>query len=443
MSFDIILGMNTTPQPSSPSFKINNMKLRKEQNTVPIYDEDDLPDEQFYPEGLDDSNGPNAGAMSATGVGEILDTNILKQGIATRNDAFNKLIDDINYVIQHDNHPILLTGPTGAGKTNLVKKIYEVLIYKDKEVKDEKFQAVNCATLCGGLVESTLFGYKKGAFTGADEDRKGVLEAANGGLLFLDEIGELPLDTQAKLLKAIEEKSFCRVGDTTKKTFSFRLICGTNKNLEEEVKNNRFRRDLLERINTWSYRLPSLAERREDIEPNIDYEIIKLNERLDDKDGKNKLQYRFTTEAKQRFLEYAKKAPWEGNFREFHKMFIRMATYAKREDGNIKNITLNIVEQEIARNSKNSTPPQRIQEDPPINLKDFLDEGYETEYDPLDLYTLQHIIQVCKDSKTQKEAGEKLFKKNRSNYSDLMKKKLNQFSLTWEKIKHPKNHPIA
>ncbi len=413
------------------------MKLYEEQNNVPLYDDDNLPDELFYPEDIDDSNAP---AMHATAIGEIIEVT------TTRNDAFNELIDDIYYVIQHDNHPILLTGPTGAGKTNLVKNIYEILLMCKlicKEVKDEKFQAINCATLCGGLVESTLFGYKKGAFTGADEDREGVLEAADGGLLFLDEIGELPLDTQAKLLKAIEEKSFCRVGDTTKRTSSFRLICGTNKNLEEEVKNNRFRRDLLERINTWSYRLPSLAERREDIEPNIEYEIFKLNESLDDKDRKNKLQYQFTTEAKQRFLEYAKKAPWEGNFREFHKMFIRMATYAKRGNGNIKNITLNIVEQEIARNSKNSTPPQRIQEDSPINLKDFLDEGYETEYDPLELYTLQHIIQVCKDSKTQKEAGEKLFKKNRSNYSDLMKKKLNQFGLTWEKIKHPKNRPTA
>ena len=358
--------------------------------------------------------------------------NALKQGINTKNRTFNVLIEEINYVVQHDDHPILLTGPTGAGKTNLAKLIYEIL-FDDKE-KYDKFHSLNCATLCGGLVESELFGHVKGAFTGADINHIGIFEKANGGLLFLDEIGELPLDTQAKLLKVIEDKKFRPVGSTDEKESSFRLICGTNKNLDEEVKHNRFRRDLLERINTWPYRLPGLAERREDIEPNIEFEIKTRNEKQKDK-------VQFTEEAKDLFLEYSETSPWEGNFRELKKLITRMAVFSKKNGGKI---TQAIVKNEINR-IKNSSQCLVSVESPSssINLNDFLDEGYETKYDPLDLYVLSHIIQVCKDSETQADAGRKLFKKDLSNHSDRMSKKLEQFGLTWEKIKHPKNHPTA
>lgn len=367
--------------------------------------------------------------------------NALKQGINTKNRTFNDLIEEINYVVQHDDHPILLTGPTGAGKTNLAKLIYEILF--DDKKKYDKFHSLNCATLCGGLVESELFGHVKGAFTGADIDHIGIFEKANGGLLFLDEIGELPLDTQAKLLKVIEDNRFRPVGSTEEKESHFRLICGTNKNLDEEVKHNRFRRDLLERINTWPYRLPGLAERREDIEPNLEFEIRKLNEKEKKKEEeKEKILFtvQFTEEAKNLFLEYSETSPWEGNFRELKKLITRMAVFSKKNGGKI---TQAIVKNEITR-IKNSSQCLVSVESPSssINLNDFLEEGYETKYNALKLHILRYIIQVCKESKTQTEAGKKLFN-NTKNPSDRISKELQKFGLTWEKIKHPKNHPTA
>src|SRR6185436_12447123 len=113
-----------------------------------------------------------------------------------------------------------------------------------------------------------LFGHVKGSFTGAAQDRKGLLVAADGGLLFLDEIGELGLDEQAMLLRAVEEKRFLPVGSDTEVESDFQLIAGTNRGLAEEVRSGRFRADLLARIDLWTFRLPGLAERREDVEPN-------------------------------------------------------------------------------------------------------------------------------------------------------------------------------
>jgi transcriptional regulatory protein RtcR len=134
------------------------------------------------------------------------------------------------------------------------------------------FIEVNCATLRGDAAMSTLFGHVKGAFTGAQTTRAGLLRAAHGGLLFLDEIGELGLDEQAMLLKAIEEKRFFPVGSDAEVTSDFELIAGTHRDLRQMVAAGTFREDLYARINLWTYNLPGLAERREDIEPNLEFE---------------------------------------------------------------------------------------------------------------------------------------------------------------------------
>ena len=126
---------------------------------------------------------------------------------------------------------------------------------------------------------SGLFGHKKGAFTGAVSDRAGLLKAADGGILFLDEIGELGSDEQAMLLRAVEEKRFLPLGSDREEGSSFQLICGTNRDLNAEVAAGRFRSDLLARIDLWSFELPGLAERREDIEPNLEYELNRYAEK--------------------------------------------------------------------------------------------------------------------------------------------------------------------
>jgi len=137
-------------------------------------------------------------------------TSHLKNGINTRNPAFNAMIEQLEHVSVRSQEPILITGPTGAGKSQLAQKVYELRVQRTS--LKGRFVAVNCATLCGENTLSTLFGHKKGAFTGATNDRPGLLKEADKGVLFLDEIGELGLDEQAMLLRAIEEKRFFPFG---------------------------------------------------------------------------------------------------------------------------------------------------------------------------------------------------------------------------------------
>ena len=195
----------------------------------------------------------------------------LKSGIETRNEAFNALIERIERVAIASTAPLLITGPTGAGKSQLAKRIYE-LKRRREQVRGE-FVEVNCATLRGDQAMSALFGHAKGAYTGATTARAGLLKAADRGVLFLDEIGELGRDEQAMLLRAIEEKRFLPVGSDKEIGSDFQLLVGTNRDLAADVDAGRFREDLLARVNLWTFCLPGLAERREDLAPNLQYEL--------------------------------------------------------------------------------------------------------------------------------------------------------------------------
>ncbi|MEO0416981.1 MAG: RNA repair transcriptional activator RtcR family protein, partial [Verrucomicrobiota bacterium] len=202
-------------------------------------------------------------------------TSLLKSGIETNNQEFNQMIDRIEQVSIRSNAPILLTGPTGAGKSSLARKIYQ--LKKQRNQLTGNFVELNCSTLRGDTAMSTLFGHAKGAFTGAASNRPGLLKTADQGIIFLDEIGELGMDEQSMLLRAIEEKSFLPVGADKETTSDFQLISGTNKDLLKAVAAGDFRADLFARINLWLFPLPGLKERREDIEPNIDYELERLS----------------------------------------------------------------------------------------------------------------------------------------------------------------------
>lgn len=261
----------------------------------------------------------------------------LKNGIATRNPRFNRLIAEIEQVAVRSKAPILLTGPTGAGKSHLARRLFE--LKKNRHQVTGNFIEVNCATLRGDTASSTLFGHKRGAFTGAAGERAGLLRSAHQGVLFLDEIGELGLDEQAMLLKAVEERRFLPMGSDHEVHSDFQLIAGTNRDLRHEVAAGRFREDLFARINLWSWHLPGLAERPEDIEPNVDH----LLARMPDDGGK---LARFSTEARQRYLAFAQgaEAPWRGNFRDLAASITRLTTLA---DGG--RITVEQVDAEIAR----------------------------------------------------------------------------------------------
>lgn len=350
------------------------------------------------------------------------DLDFLKSGIATRNSRFNALIETIERVAIRSTEPILLTGPTGAGKSQLAKRIFE-LKKLNKQLKGD-FVDVNCATLRGDQAMSTLFGHKKGAFTGAVNDRPGLLKTADGGILFLDEIGELGLDEQAMLLRAVEEKIFFPLGSDHEDSSSFQLICGTNRDLRVEVASGKFRADLLSRINLWNFELPGLADRREDIEPNLDYELNRFAER-------NGKRITFNKEARTCFLKFALSPAnsWSGNFRDLNAMVIRMATLASGG-----RIDLETVKSEMERSLQS-----RISSDEDTDLIALLGADYTARFDVFDLEQLKKVIEVCKKSKNQAEAGKKLFavsrrEKKSGNDSDRIGKYLARFGLDFRSL---------
>ena len=346
------------------------------------------------------------------------------------NTEFLELLDQILFVAQRTKEPILFTGPTGSGKSNLARNIA-----KTKGLKD-KFVSVNCATLGGdpGIIKSELFGHDRGDFTGAISTCDGKLQQANGGILFLDEIAELPLDSQAMLLTAIETKKFRRPHSTVDIQCDFMLICGTNKDLWEEVKAKRFRLDLLERINTWHFHLPGLAEkehpgyaaRRKDIALNCQQVLSEYNKKYSS-------HLEFANDALQRFIEYAEAdtTEWKGNFREFNAMIFRMATFA-----NGLQIELHGVEKEIERTEFEQksykadnndattkqeqfpTASQTIHTPTPTStlpdasckfefLRELLGEKYaELRLD--ELAQLAFVASVCADAKNQADASRRL-----------------------------------
>lgn len=196
---------------------------------------------------------------------------------------------------------VLITGESGVGKELVAKSIHE-----QSPRKDKPFVIVHCAALSESLLESELFGYEKGAFTGAESQHKGRFEIADGGTIFLDEIGEINQSTQVKLLRVIQEKSFERVGGTQSITVDVRLVAATNRNLEEEVKAGRFREDLFYRLNVVRIPMPPLRERKDDI-PLLLHAFLR---EFNIENQKNITG--FDNRAKSAILKYS----WPGNIRE-------------------------------------------------------------------------------------------------------------------------------
>ncbi|MCE1180985.1 MAG: RNA repair transcriptional activator RtcR [Rhodocyclales bacterium] len=345
----------------------------------------------------------------------------LKSGIATRNPAFNRMIEQIERVAGRSRAPMLLVGPTGAGKSFLARRIHE--LKHQQQGLTGRFIEVNCATLRGDSAMSTLFGHVKGAFTGAQSERPGLLRSADGGLLFLDEIGELGLDEQAMLLKAIEEKRFFPFGGDREASSDFQLIAGTHRDLRQWVGEGRFREDLYARINLWTFDLPGLAARPEDIEPNLDYELA----RLASEQGQ---QVRFNAEARRRYLAFASsgEARWRGNFRELSASLARLATLA--EGGRI---TESDVDEEITRLRHSWAAPG--QTDP---SRQILGDAAE-QLDLFDRCQLNTVIDTCRNSASLSEAGRRLFahsrqEKKQNNDADRLRKYLARFELSFEQL---------
>ena len=355
------------------------------------------------------------------------DLSFLKAGIETRSRAFNEVIARIEQVAIASRAPMLVSGPTGAGKSKLARRIYE--LKKQRQRLAGSFVEVNCATIRGDAAMSALFGHVRGSFTGAVRDRPGLLRSADGGVLFLDEIGELGADEQGVLLRAIEEKQFLPLGADREVRSDFQLIAGTNADLAALVRRGRFREDLLARINMWTFRLPGLAERAEDVEPNLEHEIAASS-------TVTGTRVSMSREARARFLTFATSsdARWPGNFRDFNGAILRMATLAPGG-----RITTEIVDEEIQR----LRASWRAMEDADSGgnfLEMLLTPERLANIDEFDRLQLKEVVQVCRSCASLSEAGRRLFSVSRTrraatNDADRLRKYLVRFGLDWKTIK--------
>lgn len=242
-----------------------------------------------------------------------------------QSEKMKKLIHYVGKVIQTDVN-LLILGESGVGKTALAKWIHD-----QSNRREKHFVSLNCAAIPEQLMESELFGYQKGAFTGASESRLGKFEVADGGTIFLDEIGEMPLSMQAKLLHVIEEKRVMKLGSSTYRKVDVRIISATNRDIKKLVKDGRFREDLYFRLNPVEIEIPPLREREEDIRLLAEVYLQKLNKKF----GKNILM---TDEAYQVMASY----PWPGNIRELinviQRVHILKADYDCIDEKDLSNV---------------------------------------------------------------------------------------------------------
>jgi transcriptional regulatory protein RtcR len=346
---------------------------------------------------------------------------LLKAGIETRSTGFNRLIDQLEQVATRSRDPILLTGDTGTGKSELCRRIYE--LKRARHQLEGELVAVNCATVRGDTAMSALFGHTRGAFTGAADARTGFLRKADRGLLFLDEIGELGADEQAMLLKAIEEKRFYPLGADKEVTSDFQLIAGSNRDLQRAVRAGQFRDDLLARLSMWTFRLPALRERPEDLAPNLDYELDRVA-------ADRGSLVSMSKSARDGFLRFAQVAPWPGNFRDFGAAIRRMATLA---DGG--RIADGDVAAEVAR--LRATWSDGGSADALVAV---LGVDRAAALDRFDRVQLADVVTACAGAASLSAAGRVLFAQSRqgkvsTNDADRLRKYLARFELTFADLR--------
>lgn len=327
---------------------------------------------------------------------------------------------------------VLITGYTGTGKELFARTIH------DNSLREkENFIIVDCASLTETLVESILFGHKKGAFTGADHNSEGLVKLADKGTLFLDEIGELPLSIQKTFLRVLQEKSFRQVGDTKESKSDFRLIAATNKNLEEMVKQNTFREDLLFRLCTITLHLPPLTERIEDLKPLAVNFVNTLCDKYD------LPQKRFDSD----FFSILSRYTWPGNIRQLNNVLER--AFINSGENEIiysmdlpQEIRIEVTRSNVARTSRDSESdftgfqeqqyikkqlsklpvakdymPSAIFNHSKIGLKDFKSSMEKKYLEELIRYTNQNVKEILAISGLSRSHFYALLKKNEITFS--------------------------
>ncbi|MFI5212242.1 MAG: sigma-54-dependent transcriptional regulator [Ignavibacteria bacterium] len=232
---------------------------------------------------------------------------------------------------------VLLLGETGTGK-----ELFAQAIHNANKRKNMPFIAINCSAIPKDLQESELFGYKKGAFTGAVNDKKGFFEEAGGGTIFLDEVGDMSMETQAKLLRVIENKTYTRVGDPKERALDIRIIAATNKDLETLAENGGFRKDLFYRLNTFTIKLPSLSERADDLDIFIKHFIEHYSSKL------NKM----INTVSPKFVKELRKYPFRGNIRELKNIIERAVIIASNNELTADLLPVDVINSQPGASSK-------------------------------------------------------------------------------------------
>jgi len=299
--------------------------------------------------------------------------------IIGKSEKMKKVFEQVTLAAATDSN-VYIEGKSGTGKELIAKTLHVA-----SNRKDGPFIALNCAAIPETLMESELFGYEKGAFTGANKDKKGLFAEASGGTFFLDEISEMSLSMQAKMLRALEEKEFFPVGSRQTVKVDARIIAASNKNLEQEAEKGRFREDLFYRIHVIPIKLPSLQERKEDI-PILSRHFLQKFSKEMGKDIKG-----FSINAMQKLIAY----PWPGNIRELENTIECAVAMTKK----------NIISQEIILQS---------QETGPEGLTSFKDakENFEKNY----------LIQLFELTRGNVSEAAKLAGKYRADVYELVKK---------------------
>jgi formate hydrogenlyase transcriptional activator len=238
------------------------------------------------------------------------------EGIIGRSPAIKKVLEQVAIVAPTD-ATVLLHGETGTGKELIANAIHKL-----SSRRDRAFVRMNCAAIPSGLLESELFGHEKGAFTGALMQRKGRFELANGGSLFLDEIGDISLELQPKLLRAVQEQEFERLGSANTIHVNVRMIAATHRDLGAMIREQKFREDLFYRFNVFPVEIPPLRERREDIPLLVNYFVLMLSRRM---------QKRIKSVPRQA-MDILTSCPWKGNIRELANFIERAVVLTRGEE---------------------------------------------------------------------------------------------------------------
>ena len=322
--------------------------------------------------------------------------------LETRNSQMKKIYE-LAKKVAPSSSTVLILGESGTGKEVLAKYIHFCSKRKGP------FVTINCAAIPEELLEAELFGYEKGAFTGAIKSKPGKFEIANKGTLFLDEIGDLSLKLQAKLLRVIQEKQVERLGSDHSIKVDVRILAATNKDLEKEVQEGRFREDLFFRLNVIPIKLPPLRERKEDIPLLIQFFLKRICEREGIEEKK------FTSQAIKALLNY----PWPGNIRELENFIERVIILSENNIIGVEDLSLSTLSSKLQiRESLTEDKDMLIKY---LSLPQISEDGIELNklLKEIEVYYLKKALELSKGVKTK---AAKLLGLNRTTFIEKLKK---------------------